>query len=227
MGDPARGIMAGSGVLGGSVPVAVGAGLAAKIKGQDFVSVVFYGDGASNRGDVHEAMNFAAIYKLPVIFIIENNQYAWSFPAKKHSGTEKLSDRALGYGIPGYTIDGNNVLSVYETMQKAVSRARSGEGPTLIECITYRWRGHSERDADVRYRPEEEIEQWLEKCPIKRLEGELLKERILDPDMIESVKNQYAQEIQEAVIFAQEDPYPEAEEALKDVFAKPITRGHQ
>lgn len=225
MGDPTRGIMAGSGVLGGSVPVAVGAGLAAKIKGEGSVSVVFFGDGASNRGDVHEAMNFAAIYKLPVIFIIENNQYAWTFPVKKHSGAQKLSDRAAGYGIPGYTIDGNDVLAVYETMQKAVSRARSGEGPTLIECLTYRWRGHSERDANVRYRPEEEIKQWLEKCPIKRLEDELLKDDTLNPDVIESIKKQYEQEIKEAIRFAQEDPYPDPEETLKDVFAKPITRG--
>lgn len=219
LGDPRLGILAGSGVLGGSVPVAVGAALAAKLRGDDWVTVVFYGDGAANRGDVHEALNFASIYKLPVIFIIENNQYAWSFPFSKHSGTDRLSSRAVGYGMPGYTVDGNDVLVVHGAVQDAVALARDGKGPTLLECMTYRWRGHSEREANVRYRPKEEEEEWMRRCPIRRLEERLRHEGLLDDQIISELTRRFEAEIQDAVSYAQQDPYPGTEELHRDVFA--------
>jgi TPP-dependent pyruvate/acetoin dehydrogenase alpha subunit len=219
MGDSELGILAGSGVLGASVPVAVGAGLAAKLREEDWVSIVFYGDGASNRGDVHEAMNFASVYQLPVIFILENNQYAWSTPFRCHSGVERLSMRASGYGIPGYTIDGNDVLTVHEMAKQAIAKARDGKGPTLIECMTYRWRGHSEREAKVRYRPKEEEEEWLGRCPIRRLRNKLMQDGLLDEYAEVELMQCLDQEIRDAVAYAQQDPYPDIDELHEDVFA--------
>src|SRR5579884_932394 len=155
--------------LGVSIPVAAGAALAARQRGEDSVALTYVGDGAVNTGDFHEGLNFAAALRLPMILIVENNQFAYSTPVSKQIAFEEIAQRAGGYGIPGFRIDGNDVLGVFSTTCEAVDRARRGEGPTLIECVTMRMRGHSEND-DARYVPAGMLEQWQKKDPIERFE---------------------------------------------------------
>ncbi|CAK7005200.1 MAG: Acetoin:2,6-dichlorophenolindophenol oxidoreductase subunit alpha [Desulfovibrio sp.] len=216
MGDPKVGVVAGSGVVANHLPVAVGIGLAFKLRKQDRVAVAYYGDGGSNRGDVHESMNMASVMKLPVIFICENNGYAISTPATYHTGVKDIADRAKGYGMPGVVVDGNDVLAVYEAAEKAYARARKGEGPTLIECKTYRWLGHSERDPrDLR--PVEEIEAWKKKCPILRFEKHLLKTKTADQKALDAIRKDVVAEVEDAITFAENSPLPPAEEAVLHV----------
>lgn len=217
MGDPKVGVVAGSGVVANHLPVAVGIGLAFKLQGKDNVAVAYFGDGGSNRGDVHESMNMAAVMKLPVIFICENNGYAISTPATFHLGVKDIADRAQGYGMPGVVVDGNDAIAVYEAAQKAYDRARKGEGPTFIECKTYRWLGHSERDPrDLR--PVEEIEAWKKKCPILRLEAHLLKNKEADQKTLDAIRAEVTAEVEDAIAFAENSPLPPAEEAGLNVY---------
>lgn len=220
MGDKALGLVAGSGVVGGSIAVAVGTALACKLLDTSRVALCFFGDGASNRGDFHESLNLAAVQKLPVVFICENNLYALSTPASYHLPIQNVADRAGSYGIPGVIVDGNDVVAVYEAAQHAVARARQQEGPSLIECKTYRWRGHSERDLKQGKgnRPLEEIELWKSRCPIKRLREQLLAKGILKERTVEEIEKEVTAVIDHAVEFAERSPYPAPEEALENVY---------
>jgi pyruvate dehydrogenase E1 component alpha subunit len=212
------GMLGATAVVGAGLPIAVGAGLSIKLKGTDNVVACFFGDGASNQGTFHEAINMAAVWKLPVIFVCENNVYAMGTRHSTVMLVENIADRAIAYGIPGVAVDGNNVLTVYEAARKAVERARKGEGPTLIECKTYRHKGHSRIDP-AKYRPKEEVEEWLRKDPIKRLKERLLQTNVLLEAEIRQIEKGVSAEIEEAVKFAIESPHPSPEEALEDVYA--------
>ncbi|MCD6240011.1 pyruvate dehydrogenase (acetyl-transferring) E1 component subunit alpha [Candidatus Bathyarchaeota archaeon] len=216
--DFSVGILGATGVVGAGIPIAVGAGLSIKLRGTDQVVACFFGDGASNQGTFHEGINMAAIWKLPVLFVCENNLYAMGTRQSRVMLIEKISERAAAYGIPGVTVDGNDVLAVYEAAREAVERAKKGEGPTLIECRTYRHKGHSRMDPAT-YRPKEEVEYWLKKDPIPRFKSKLLEMGILTEEEAKGIEEQVSREIEEAVKFALESPYPEPEEALKDVYA--------
>jgi len=177
----------------------------------------FFGEGASNQGTFHESINMASTWKLPVIFVCENNLYAMGTRQSRVMNIENIADRAVAYGIPGAVVDGNDVLAVYETTQKAVERARKGEGPTLIECKTYRHKGHSRVDP-AKYRPKEEVEEWLAKDPIKRFKEKLLQTNTLTEAEFQQIEKEVLDEIEEAVKFAMESPYSAPEEALEDVY---------
>lgn len=222
MGDLDKGILAGSLLIGSQFPIAVGAALAFRIKKTDQVCLCFFGDGASNRGDFHEALNLAAILKLPVIFICENNLYAIDTPVEKSLPIKDISLRAKGYGMPGKTVDGNDVLEVYSTVEEAVHEAREGKGPTLIECKTYRLRPHCERYQEDR--SVIELEYWWERCPIKTFREYLRKRNILDEKVEDEIDNGVKEEIDQAVKFADESPFPKPEEIFDDVYAKGIIK---
>ena len=213
MGDLNLGIYEIAGVLGSSIPIATGSALAMKKAGIGQVHLAYFGDGTSNLGPIHEAMNFAEIHKLPIIYICENNQYAISMRQKDAMAIEDVADRAKGYGFPGVVVDGNNVIAVYEVTQDAVKRARNGEGPTLIECKTYRWRGHFEGDPTT-YRSEKEVEEWKKKCPIKRFKERLMSLGILTEETSEEIIHEVNKEVEEALQQALEDPMPSPEDAL-------------
>jgi pyruvate dehydrogenase E1 component alpha subunit len=212
------GMLGATAVVGAGLPIAVGAGLSAKLRKTDQVVACFFGEGASNQGTFHESINMASIWKLPVIFVCENNLYAMGTRQSRVMAIENVADRAVAYGIPGVVVDGNDVLAVYEATEKAVERARKGEGPTLIECKTYRHKGHSRVDP-AKYRPREEVEEWLAKDPIKRFKEKLLQTNTLTESKIQQIEKEISDEIEEAVKFAMESPYPAPEEALEDVYA--------
>jgi pyruvate dehydrogenase E1 component alpha subunit len=207
-----------SAIVGGGVPLAVGAGLSIRLKKGDQVVVSFFGDGASNTGGFHEGLNLASLWKLPVIFVCENNLYAISVSTKKSTSVENIADRAAAYGMPGLIVDGNDVLAVYEAARNAVERARKGEGPTLLECKTYRWLGHFAGDPGDAYRTKEEVEAWKEKCPIKKLKTKLVEEGILSEEEINRIDEEVKREVEEAAEYAINSPYPSPEELVKDVF---------
>ncbi len=214
------GVLGTNGIVGGGIPIAAGVGFASKYLKSGRVTVCFFGDGAANTGAFHEGLNFAAVLKVPVIFVIENNQYAISVPRKLSDCLEELSLRAVAYGMPGETVDGNDVIAVYEAARKAIKRARSGEGPALIECKTYRWHGHhagEPRDGLV-YRRQEEIDAWKEKCPIRRLREALLKEKVIRESDIVEMEEGFQRELDEAIAYATESPYPDKDDLLKDVY---------
>lgn len=216
--DVDLGILGANGIVGAGLPIATGAALSSLMQKNRRVALCFFSDGASNRGTFHESLNMASIWKLPVVFLCENNMYGISMPQRKGMAIEDIADRASAYGIPGVVVDGNDVIAVYEAVKEAVNRARSGGGPTLIEAKTSRWRGHFEGDPQI-YRTPEEIEEWRRKCPIRRFEEKLLKMGVLNEDKIKEIREMVAKEVEEAVGFAEESPYPEPEEALEDVYA--------
>jgi len=216
--DFSIGVLGATAVVGAGIPIAVGAGLSIKLRKADHVVACFFGEGASNQGTFHEGINMASTWKLPVIFVCENNLYAMGTRQSVVMAIENVADRAAAYGIPGVVVDGNDILSVYEVAQKAVERAREGEGPTLIECKTYRHKGHSRVDP-AKYRPKKEVEEWLAKDPIKRFKEKLLKTNTLEEAEIRQIEKEVSAEIEEAVKFAMESPYPAPEEALQDVYA--------
>lgn len=213
MGDLSLGIYEIAGVLGSSTPIATGSALAMKKAGTKQVHLAYFGDGQSNLGSIHEAMNFAAIRKLPVIYVCENNQYAVSMRQTEAMAIEDIADRAKAYGFPGVVVDGNDVIAVYEVTQEAITRARNREGPTLIECKTYRLRGHFEGDP-APYRKVEEVEAWKMKCPIKRLKERLISSGILTEERSEKMIQEVRQEVDKAWQQAWEDPMPSPEDAL-------------
>lgn len=216
--DVEIGILGANGIVGGGLGIAPGAGLSAKMRGTDQVTICFFGDGASNQTTFHEGINLASAWKLPVIFVCENNQYGISLHQSKHQNINDVADRATAYGIPGVVIDGNDVMAVYEAVGEAVKRARAGEGPTLIECKTYRWRGHFEGDPQV-YRSQEEIEEWKAKDPIPRFEALLAEMGVLTAEEAEAIKKEVAAEVEAAVEFAEKSPEPAPEAALEDLYA--------
>jgi pyruvate dehydrogenase E1 component alpha subunit len=212
------GMLGATAVVGAGIPIAVGAGLSIKLRGTDQVVACFFGEGASNQGTFHEGINLAAIWNLPVIFVCENNLYAMGTRQSIVMKIENVADRAVAYGITGKVVDGNDVYAVYETANKAVERARKGGGPTLIECKTYRQKGHSRVDP-ARYRPKEEVEAWLAKDPIRRFKERLLQTKTFTEAEIGKVEKEVSAKIEEAVKFAKESPFPAPEEALEDVYA--------
>ncbi|MBE3580512.1 MAG: thiamine pyrophosphate-dependent dehydrogenase E1 component subunit alpha [Thermoanaerobacteraceae bacterium] len=218
--DFEKGILGANGVVGGGIPIATGAGLAIKLRKGKEVVACFFGDGASNQGAFHESLNMAGLWKLPVIYVCENNGYGISVAKKRHQAIEDISVRAAGYGMPGVTVDGNDVLEVRKAAEEAVERARKGEGPTLLVCNTYRWRGHHEGDPNrgARYRTREEIEEWMAKCPIKRCEDYLRSKGVSD-DKFEAIKAAVNAELEKALKFAESSPYPDVSMVLKDVYA--------
>ncbi|MEM2118380.1 MAG: pyruvate dehydrogenase (acetyl-transferring) E1 component subunit alpha [Candidatus Bathyarchaeia archaeon] len=216
--DFSIGMLGATAVVGAGVPIAVGAGLSIKLRRTHQVVACFFGEGASNQGTFHEGINMASIWKLPVIFVCENNLYAMGTRQSIVMNIENIADRAIAYGIPGVVVDGNDVLAVYEVAEKAIERARKGEGPTLIECKTYRHKGHSRVDP-AKYRPKEEVAEWLSKDPIKRFKEKLLHTKALSETEIQQIEKEVLVEIEEAVKFAIESPFPMPEEALEDVYA--------
>ena len=174
--------------VGAHLPHAVGASMAFKYQKKKNVSVVYFGDGATSEGDFHTAMNFAGVYKVPCIFICQNNQWAISVPVKDQTASKTIAQKAIAYGFPGVQVDGNDVFAVYSAMTTAVDRARNGEGPTLIECFTYRLTDHTTSDDAKKYRPESEVREWEKKDPLPRFENYLLQEKILNPSLIGKIK---------------------------------------
>jgi acetoin:2,6-dichlorophenolindophenol oxidoreductase subunit alpha len=217
-GDNSIGLLAGTGLIGSGIPLSTGAALAMKLRKLDSVALHFFGDGASNRGDFHESLNMAGVMKLPIVYVCDNNCYAMTVPAACAMAIQDISIRAAGYGFPGITVDGNDVLAVYEATQAAIARARKGEGPTLIECKTYRWLGHSINDPAI-YRSAEEVESWKQKCPIKRFEGTLRGKGLLDDPKIKEVYRTVNEEIEESIRFAEASPLPLPEDTLLGVYA--------
>ncbi len=223
--DFSIGILGESGIVGSSVPVATGAALAAKIRGDDFVSAVFFGDGASNQGACHESMNLASIWDLPVIFVCENNQYAVTTSYKDSVAVEHVADRAVAYNMPGVSVDGQDVIAMYEASMEAVKRARSGQGPTLIEGLTYRFDEHSLGLGRVRrgaYRSEEEIEKWKKRDPIEIFTRRVVSLGELSEADCEAISEEERLKVEEAVEFARNSPYPEPSELHEDMWANPI-----
>jgi len=212
------GMLGAAGIVGSGIPVATGAGLSAKLRGTDQVTICFFGDGASNIGRFHEGVNLSAVWCLPVVFICENNLWAVSVPTSCSLAIHDIADRAIGYGIPGVVVDGMDVTAVHEVVGEAVARARRGDGSTLIEAKTYRFRGHFEGDAGT-YRPTEEIEKWLKRDPINIFQEQLLKTNILTEKKAEEIDQEALEEMDEAAKFAKESPFPRPEETLDNVYA--------
>lgn len=219
--DMALGILGANGIAGGGLPIAVGAGWSAKWRGTDQVTACFFGDAASNNGTFHESLNLAAVHRLPVVFVCENNLYGISVSQVKHQVITDVSVRADGYGMPGVTIDGMDVTEVYNTTVKAVERARAGEGPTLIEGKTYRFRGHHEGDPNqgARYRDKSEIEGWKEKCPIVRLGKQLVESKVATKENLDEIHMKIEQDLDHAVKFAEQAEFPPIEDMYTDIFA--------
>lgn len=214
------GIITGSSPIATQIPHAVGIGYAMKYRGEDSVVGSWFGDGATSEGDWHESLNFAGIHDLPVVFICENNLYAISVPLEKQMAVERVSTRADAYGFPGTTVDGNDVLACYEAMKDAVDRARAGKGPTMIECLTYRYHPHTSDDDDRTYRTRDEVEEWKKKDPIM-LFGDSLKELgLLDDDAVEQTRAELKETVDAAVDEAWEAADPEPESALRHVWAE-------
>ena len=223
--DFSIGILGESGILGSAIPTAVGAALGSKLQGNDRVAVPVFGDGASNEGAFHESINLAAIWKLPVIFLCENNQYAVSSSFKTMVASENISDRAAAYNIPGVLVDGQDVIAMYEAVTEAVARARAGDGPSLIEGRTYRYYEHSlglNRIVRAPYRDDEEMEHWKQRDPIKIHKERLLSQDIATQDEIDQLEQEVMQQIDEAVEFARQSPFPEPSALFEDMYANPI-----
>lgn len=219
--DFSIGILGANGVVGGGFPIIVGAGLSIKLRKTDQVGVVFFGDGAANRGTFHEACNMAAIWKLPVIFVCENNLYASTTPSEYSLAGGSVANRSKAYGIPGYVIDGNDVLKVRNTVEKAIDRARKGDGPSIIENKTYRFRGHFEGDPQ-KYRTVDEIERHRKiNDPIERFKNVLKKEKVLSKKQDDEVQSEAKKIIEDAVRFGLDAPVPNPEDALEDLFVNP------
>ncbi|MFJ8247625.1 thiamine pyrophosphate-dependent dehydrogenase E1 component subunit alpha [Peribacillus asahii] len=216
--DLDKGMLGANGIVGGGFPLACGAALTAKYKKTDNVSVCFFGDGANNHGTFHEGINLAAIWKLPVIFIAENNGYGEATPFSYASSCKTIADRAIGYNIPGVRVDGKDVMAVYKAAEEAVQRARRGEGPTLIECVTYRNYGHFEGDAQKYKVDQEKKEHKQEKDAILQFRNYLLDQQLLSEKELISLEKSVEEAIEQAVKFSEESPYPEAADLLKDVY---------
>jgi TPP-dependent pyruvate/acetoin dehydrogenase alpha subunit len=216
--DVESGNLGANGVVGGGIGTAMGVGLGLKMQERDEVILCFFGDGAANLGIFHEALNMASIWHLPVVYVCENNQYAMSMSVEDALPIEKISKRAVCYDIPGTTVDGNDLMAVYGAVSEAVERARSGEGPSLVENVTYRWRGHSASDVN-RYRTEEEIEAWKKRGPIKRFRRQLIEEGVLTEEEADEIEEQAYADVEEAVAFAEDSPEPDIATIEEGVYA--------
>jgi pyruvate dehydrogenase E1 component alpha subunit len=213
------GMLGANGIVAGGIAIVTGAGLAAQMEGSGAVAVSFFGDGASNAGPFHECLNIAATWKLPMLYVCENNMYAAQTPAAATHALGDVAARAAGYGIPGVVVDGNDVFAVYQAANAAVERARSGAGPTLIECKTYRWRAHTERRGQPDPRDPAEVEAWRRRDPIALLERRLREQGELDDAAMQAMESEIAGALEAAVAFAEASPFPLPEQATDDVFA--------
>lgn len=215
--DFTKGNLGANAIVGGGIPIAVGAGLASKLQKNGRVSVSFFGDGASNEGTFHESLNLASVWKLPVIFVCENNLYGISVPTWQSTSVKDISVRGMGYDMPGITVDGNDVEAVDAAFKAAYDRAVAGEGPTLIECKTYRWMGHWTGDPQV-YRSREEVEEWKQKCPIKRYREKLIAQGLATAEELDAIEAAALKEADDAAEFALNSPEPDPATLLDDVF---------
>ena len=218
--DFSIGMLGANGIVAGGIPIVTGAGLAAQLEGKGRVAVSFFGDGASNAGPFHESINIAATWKLPMLYVCENNLYSAGTTAAETLALSDVAARASGYGIPGVVVDGNDVMAVYEAAEAAVNRARAGQGPTLIECKTYRWRGHTERPGQEDPRPQDEIETWRQRDPINRFAANLMDQGVLTEEAWQKMDAEILAAIEDAVKFAEESPFPDPGAAVEDVFAE-------
>lgn len=220
--DVSKGNLGANGIVAGGIPIAVGAALSAKRLGNGKVVVSFFGDGANNEGAFHESLNMASIWKLPVIFVCENNGYGMSTSTARSTAVANIADRAAAYSMPGVIVDGNNFSEVAEASHAAIERARAGEGPTLIESKTYRYRGHSKSDRN-RYRTKEEIEDWMtNRDPITLFETELKEFGVIDDKGIEAIREDVAREIAEGIEYAKEGPMPEISDLAQFVYTEEV-----
>jgi pyruvate dehydrogenase E1 component alpha subunit len=216
--DLDKGILGANGIVGGGIPMATGAAYMSKYKNTKQVTLSFMGDSATNEGTFHESLNMASAWKLPIVYVIENNLYGISVALDRVTNVPDLSVRAKAYGMHGVTIDGNDVLKVYETVKEAVEAARKGQGPTLIECKTYRFKGHHVGDPATQYRTREEEAAWLAKCPLLCFRNKFIKNKGLGEKEVRLLEKAIDGEIQEAIEFARNSPYPDAAEAFEDVY---------
>jgi len=216
--DIPGGNLGATGVVGSGIPTAVGIALALQMRRSDQVLLCFFGDGAANLGEFHESLNMASIWKLPVVFICENNQYGMSMSVRRSMNIEHISKRAISYGIPGETVDGNDVLAVHQTVKAAVEHARSGKGPSLIENVTYRWRGHSKSDRNL-YRTQEEIETWKERCPIMHFKKTLIEAGVMGEEETEAIDQEAKATVDRAAEEALTFPEPSPENMEDEVYA--------
>ena len=216
--DIERGMLGANGVVGSNIPVATGVALTAKVKGTNQVSVVFFGDGASSQGVLHESMNLASIWKLPVIFVCENNRYAESTPFEYSVAGGSVSSRADGYGMPGVTVDGQAVLDIYEVGKEAVSRARSGDGPTLIEAQTYRYMGHFGADNPLGYRSEEEQKFYMDRDCIVQARAYILDGSYANEEELDEIDSDCLEAVSKATKYANDSPFPDPDELTENVY---------
>lgn len=217
---PEAGIPGTSAIVGGGIPLAVGTALASRLKGENRVSVAFFGDGAADQGVFHESLNFASLKKLPVVFVCENNFYATNSPLSARQPHEDIAKRAEGYQMPGVSIQGADVTGIYLEAQAAVERARNGAGPTLIECKTYRWRGHVGPECDVEKgcRPKEELLEWMQKCPVETYKNYLMQQKLIDSSRFAEISDEISLKIDSALQFARQSPFPQEESLLNHVY---------
>ncbi|MDR6265804.1 thiamine pyrophosphate-dependent dehydrogenase E1 component subunit alpha [Roseobacter sp. N2S] len=219
--DVEKGNLGANGIVGGGLPIAVGAALSAKRLNTGAVTVCFFGDGANNEGAFHEALNMASVWKLPVVFFCENNRYGMSTSTERSTAVKQIADRAAGYSMPGVTVDGNDFSAVAEVMATATERAKAGNGPSLIESMTYRWRGHSKSDRN-RYRTKEEIADWMDRDPIPRMAEMLIAHGIMDAQGVTAMENDADQTIAQAIEFAASSPAPNLADLTCDVYTRPL-----
>ncbi len=215
---PKLGILGANGIVSGGIPIATGAAFSAKYRKSGQVAVCFFGDGAASEGAFHESINIASAFDLPVVYVCENNLYGVGTRQRDVRNIEDIADRGAAYGIPGLVVDGNNVIAVYEAVYEAVKRARNGEGPSLLECKTYRWRTHFEGEPDT-YRPPEEVKAWLKREPIAPYRKELIEQGVIDETKAEQIEKEVKKELEEAVEFARTSPLPDPETALEGLWA--------
>ena len=216
--DMSQGMLGANGVVAASVPLAVGAGLSIKTRGEDRVAVAFFGDGGANQGATHESMNLASVWKLPVIFVCENNLYAESTPVEYALSVKNVADRGAAYSMPGVTVDGMDIFAVYDAAGQAVGRARSGQGPTLLECRTYRYYGHTVRDNPHTYRTEAEEQEWRARDPINSMKERVLQEGTLSELELSGIEAQVTQTMDQAIRFAEAGEDPDLSELYTDVY---------
>jgi len=218
--DVSKGILGADGIVGAGIPIATGSAYSAKVRGTSQVTVAFFGDAASNQGTFHESINMAAAWKLPVVYVCENNLYGISVDIRKVTNTKDIATRAKAYNIPGIVVDGNDVLEVYRVTKEAVERARKGEGPSLIECKTYRFKGHHVGDPGRVYRLEKETKEWMKLCPIKTFRARIIKEKIASEEEVNLIEKDVKEMIKEAADFAIQSSYPDEKEAYEDLFVE-------
>lgn len=216
--DMSKGMLGTNGIVAGSVPLAVGAALTSKLRKLGRVAVAFFGDGGANQGVLHECMNLASVWKLPVIFCCENNGYAESTPVEYALSVSNVADRAPGYNMPGFNVDGMDVFAVYDAANQAVARARAGEGPTMLECRTYRFYGHTVFDNPLSYRTKEEEDHWRGRDPLKLFRETVIPQGEITAEELDQIESEVAVLMEEAVKFADESPLPEPSELYDDVY---------